>query len=126
MLFYQTKKFAFCLSAALVMVFLVVNFININDYGETWDESVHWRNGEINAAVFAGRAPIEEIETNHNLKYYGPLADMIGQGSKIIFTDQLRWLGEVAARHVHLVIFGAILLVAVFGLGYLTGGPLTA
>lgn len=126
MKFYRTKKFAICLCVALVAVFLVINFVNIKDYGETWDESVHWRNGEINVNVFAGKAVVDDIEANHNLKYYGPLSDMIGQGSKALFTDQLHWLDEVAARHVHLIIFGAILLVAVFCLGYLTGGTLTA
>ncbi len=126
MRFWQTKKFAFCLAALMVAIFLTVNFLNINDYGETWDESVHWRSGEINLDVFSGKAEINEIESNHNLKYYGPLADVLGQGSKIIFTDQLHWLNEVAAHHVHLIIFGAILLVSVFGLGYLTSGTLTA
>lgn len=122
MSFYRTKKFAVCLATLLVVVFLAVNFININDYGETWDESVHWRNGEINWQVFAGQATVDQIETNHNLKYYGPLVDLLGQGSKLVFTDQLNWLNEVAAHHVPLIVFGAILLVAVFCLGYLAGG----
>ncbi len=126
MRFYETKVFVFLLAAVLAAVFLVVNFLNLNDYGETWDESVHWRNGEINWQVITGQAPIDQIETNHNLKYYGPLADLLGQGSKMIFTDKLNWLNEVAAHHVPLVIFGAILLGAVYGLGYLAGGTLTA
>jgi 4-amino-4-deoxy-L-arabinose transferase-like glycosyltransferase len=126
MSFWEKRSVSWLILAGLVAVFLAIGISQVNDYGITWDESVQYRSGEINAQIFTGKATLDTIASFHNMRFYGPLADMLGYWSKTFFTDQLHWLAAIPAHHLCYLFFGAVLLAAVFGLGKRLGGTLMA
>jgi len=111
---------------AILAVFLIVSFSQINDYGVTWDEDLHYKTGEMNIDVFAGNGSIEDINNFSNLRYYGPFADMIGHSFYELFTQKLGWLDTVAGHHVHIILFAALMIGAVYWLAYKTHGQIAA
>ncbi|EKD49697.1 MAG: hypothetical protein ACD_63C00070G0015 [uncultured bacterium] len=119
---FGSKSFSVILIVVIVAVFCLVNFLNINDYGQTWDEDLHYRSGEQNRNIFQGESHIEEIELFGNMRFYGPLGDMIGDIFWELFTKRLGVLFFVPAHHIHLILFGAVTLMTVFFLARVTLG----
>ncbi len=126
MKFYQKTWFSWILILIIVIVFCLVSFANINDYGITWDEDLHHQTGAVNVGIFREDNTVEEIEGFSNLRYYGSFGDMIGHLFYETFTLKLGWLDEIASHHIHIILFGAVLLLSVFWLARKTHGLLAA
>jgi len=117
---------AFIILVLILAVFLTVSFLQIKDYGVTWDEDLHYRTGDMNVSVFSGEGSVSEIEEFSNLRYYGPFADMLGHLCYETFTNKLGWLDDVSGHHVHIILFAALLIGAVYWLAYKTHGQIAA
>ncbi|MBN1355659.1 glycosyltransferase family 39 protein [bacterium] len=102
----STVKTSPVTGTVLIAVVLAVCFLVMRDYGITVDEPLHHASGEINIRHFFGS--VQPIADYHNLKFYGPLSDMIGALSFDLIWTRMQWVNPVDARHVHLIVFFAL------------------
>lgn len=96
----------------IALCFLIWAFATLGDYGITIDEPLHHASGEMNLAHFFGST--QAIENYHNLKYYGPVSDMIGVLTYLLGHKLFRIFNAVDARHLHLILFFSMSILLIY------------
>src|SRR4030042_5959966 len=116
------------------VLFLVVGFLTISDYGITWDESVHFMRGEAFFHYFVtGKKDYSDLSGPKNIwqndgfdfNYWvdnsrpergghPPLNDLLSSLTVEIFYKKLGVLGNVEAHHSIIIILGAVCILVVY------------
>lgn len=99
---------------------LIVAFTHA-DYGPTWDEAIQARYGELAVAYFASGGTDTRANEYLDLRFYGPLVEMIPELGK-----RLEGVARYERRHLVLGLLALLVLPAAWGYGRLLGGGRTA
>lgn len=89
-------------------------------YGITWDEIFHYISGDMYLEYF--RTTELRIEENSNLRYYGPVVDVLSAVSNKQLHLEREWLDEDIARHLPGTLLGILVLPLVFSMVARTSG----
>jgi len=103
---------AFIISGA----YFAFSLITLDDFGITWDEPVHFANGDLYLQRLIQGGPVELSPSDfHNaMENLGPFFDIISSWSYHLFSKRLRWLSGDNARHLPLVAAGALTVLFTF------------
>lgn len=108
----KARKFRPAIAAAAIAgVFFLFGLVTIDDFGVTWDEPLHFSAGDLYLnRIFKSDMPIavSDEDFEEDVRYYGPVFDIWGALNHQIFTSRLGILAEDNARHLHLLLSGAL------------------
>jgi len=80
--------------------------LTADHYGVGWDNPIHFKAARLRLDYVLGEG--RDLLRFGNLRYYGPLTDLLSLGSYHLFHRTLGWLREIPARHLHLYAFGGL------------------
>lgn len=99
--FYQARSFP---GAMIAVVVILAGIWFLPDFGLSIDDPLHIHAGEMNVRQFKGGSG--HIEAYGNLRFYGPLSDMIGHLASRFF-QQTMGISLTEAWHMHhILLFG--------------------
>lgn len=87
-------------------VYGLIALMTADAYGVGWDNPIHFKAARLRVQYVLGRSL--DLLRFANLRYYGPLTDLLSHGSYHLFGRTLGWLDEIPARHLHLYLFGGL------------------
>ncbi|MCK4669662.1 MAG: glycosyltransferase family 39 protein [Nanoarchaeota archaeon] len=90
----------------IAVLFLIIGFWTLPDYGLTWDEPIRYTSGILYWNYFTGGDL--QIEGLSNLRWYGPLTSIVSIFSYKIFTGMLGLVSIITALRIPIIIFSAI------------------
>ena len=91
---------------SLFVAFAIVVLLTLPHYGITWDEYLHYISGRVYLKYF--RTGTLNIENHFNLRFYGPLLDIVGAIAFEQLHEKHNWLPLDIARHLPATILGIL------------------
>lgn len=98
-------------AAAIAGLFFLFGLVTIDDFGVTWDEPLHFRAGDLYLDRILDpekSALISEDDFIEDIQYYGPVFDIWAAFNTRLLSDRWGLFREKNARHLHLLLAGAL------------------
>lgn len=127
-------------SSLLALLFFVVSFFTLKDYGVSWDESIHFARGQAYLYYFlTGKTDYDNLSTPrrslyqmtdfHNGEYYlkdsaghPPLSDELAALFNYIFYQRLGVMDDISSHHLFNILASSLLVFVVAGFAFETLG----
>lgn len=84
----------------------LVALMTADHYGVGWDNPIHFKAARLRLQYLLGQN--HDLLRFANLRFYGPLTDLLSHFNYRVFHGWLGWLEDVPARHLHLYAFGGL------------------
>ena len=134
-----------CLVLVIIpLLFFMISFLTLKDYGISWDEPIHFFRGQAYLNYFlTGDADYNNLLRDKNRSYYEdpsqsaryffvhdsghpPINDELAALSNYVFFQKLKVLGDIDAYHLFNIAVSTFLVVVVVIFAYETYGPVAS